>query len=139
MQWWEDIWLNEGFATYMSMVGVEALYPDWMSGGQFLSLVTLKAMVGDASRFTHPIHNKIEHPDEIFESFDEISYEKTAALIRYIITQSTNYSNNFHQIFVTDHRNGQLEGRIANIHGEISIRQHCFNEPVANTWRERYT
>lgn len=82
MQWWDDLWLNEGFATYMSMVGVEALYPDWMSSGQFLSLVTHKSMVGDASRFTHPIQNKIENPDEIFDAFDEITYDKTASLIR---------------------------------------------------------
>ena len=84
MTWWEDLWLNEGFATYMSMVGAESLYPDWMTSGQFLTLVTQKAMIGDSSRFTHPIQNEINHPDEIFGAFDSITYDKTAAVIRYL-------------------------------------------------------
>lgn len=82
MSWWEDLWLNEGFATFMSMVGAEHLYPDWMTSGQFLSFVNQKAMVSDASRFTHPISNEIKNPDEIFEAFDSVTYEKTAALVR---------------------------------------------------------
>jgi aminopeptidase N len=83
MQWWDDLWLNEGFATWMSSHPLAAWKPEWnipvddASGGQ-------RALTLDALRSTHPIRARVESPAEIEEAFDTITYEKGAAVLRMI-------------------------------------------------------
>jgi aminopeptidase N len=83
MQWWDDIWLNEGFATWMERRPMEEWKPDWHAA---LDEVrdTQYAMSTDALRATRPIRTRVETPDEINEVFDAIAYQKTAALIRMV-------------------------------------------------------
>lgn len=83
MQWWDNIWLNEGFATWMEKKPTQVLHPEW---GSMLEAVkdTNEALNLDALRNTHPIRAKAETPDEINEMFDPISYEKGAAVLRMI-------------------------------------------------------
>jgi aminopeptidase N len=83
MRWWDDIWLNEGFATWMASKPLAAWHPDWRieldESGE-----TLKALGLDALQSTRPIRFAVETPDEINEVFDAIAYEKTAAVLRMI-------------------------------------------------------
>jgi len=83
MKWWDDIWLNEGFATWMANKPVAAWRPGWHveldDAGD-----TQGALGIDAMRSTRPIRMKVETPAEINEVFDGIAYQKTAAVLRMI-------------------------------------------------------
>jgi aminopeptidase N len=83
MQWWDDIWLNEGFANWMMSKPVKAWRPDWKVE---LSEVTdnQTAMNRDSLRTTRPIRSRASTPAEISELFDPIAYEKGAAVLRMI-------------------------------------------------------
>src|SRR5216684_2880820 len=81
MKWWDDIWLNEGFATFMAPKPLMAWHPEWrvdldQVGG------TLNALSIDSTRTTRPIRQKAETRNEINALFDGIAYGKTAAVLR---------------------------------------------------------
>lgn len=80
--WWTDLWLNEGFATYMEYVGVDAVEPSWKTMDQFVVNEIHNVFSLDALSTSHPISIKVNNPDEINEIFDRISYAKGAAIIR---------------------------------------------------------
>ncbi|MFI5240296.1 MAG: M1 family metallopeptidase [Candidatus Saccharimonadia bacterium] len=82
MHWWTDLWLNEGFASWIEYLAVDHLYPDWKMWTQFVSDDYLAARELDSLKNTHPIEVEIFHPSEIEEIFDEISYQKGASIIR---------------------------------------------------------
>ncbi len=81
MRWWTDLWLNESFASWMSYLAVDHLYPDWKVWTQFINDEQVPAFHLDALENTHPIEVKVRHPDEIRTIFDSISYEKGASVI----------------------------------------------------------
>lgn len=83
MKWWNDTWLNEGFADWITPKAVLAFRPDW-SEGDDQALSTSHALSADALRTTHPIRVSVETPDEINEIFDAIAYDKTAAVLRMV-------------------------------------------------------
>ncbi|CAL7935732.1 unnamed protein product [Xylocopa violacea] len=80
--WWSDLWLNEGFASYVEYIGMNAVEPTWKVLEQFV-VHDLQNVFGlDALESSHQISIEVEHPDEISEIFDRISYEKGASIIR---------------------------------------------------------
>ncbi|MGH9308818.1 MAG: M1 family metallopeptidase [Vicinamibacterales bacterium] len=83
MQWWDDIWLNEGFANWMMTKPVKAWRPDW-----HVELDEVqdnhRAMSLDALRSTRSIRAKASTTAEIAELFDPIAYEKGAAVLRMV-------------------------------------------------------
>ena len=81
MQWWNDLWLNESFASWMSYLAVDALFPEWEVWTQFIGDEQAPALKLDALEHTHPISVTINHPDEIRTIFDAISYEKGASVL----------------------------------------------------------
>ncbi len=81
MRWWTDLWLNEGFASWMEYLAVDHLYPDWHVWTQFLVDEQQQALKLDALEHTHPIEVTVNHPDEIRTIFDAISYSKGASVI----------------------------------------------------------
>ena len=81
MQWWDDIWLNEGFATWMSSKPIEAWKPDWNMQLSDINDAS-QAMNADSLVNTHPIHQEAQTPQQILELADEITYSKTAAVLR---------------------------------------------------------
>jgi aminopeptidase N len=83
MQWWDDLWLNEGFATWISSHALEAWQPQWNVGVDEAS-ENQQALNLDALKSTHPIHGAVESPADIEGSFDAIAYEKGAAVVRMI-------------------------------------------------------
>jgi aminopeptidase N len=81
MQWWDDLWLNEGFATWMSSKPLQAWKPEWNMQLQDVN-ETARSMGADSLINTHPIHQQAETPEEILELADDITYGKTAAVLR---------------------------------------------------------
>ena len=84
MKWWDDIWLNESFATFMGHHAVDQGYPQWKVWQDFVRTQTSGAMGRDGLRSTHPIEARVKNPEEIEELFDEISYGKGASILRMI-------------------------------------------------------
>jgi tricorn protease interacting factor F2/3 len=82
MKWWNDLWLNESFATYMATKFVAKLYPGWKLWDQFLEDTMNNAMGLDALHSSHPIDVKVKSPSEIREIFDAISYDKGGCVLR---------------------------------------------------------
>ena len=83
MKWWDNIWLNEGFATWMALKPSQALHPEWNATLDAVQS-TDTALTADALVNTHSIRAKADTPEEINELFDSISYEKAAAVLRMI-------------------------------------------------------
>ncbi|CAL4093881.1 unnamed protein product, partial [Meganyctiphanes norvegica] len=80
--WWTDLWLNEGFASYMEYLGVDNVEPDWRMMEQFVTESLHYVFAIDCLESSHPISIPVGHPDEINEIFDSISYSKGASIIR---------------------------------------------------------
>lgn len=82
MEWWNDLWLNESFATFMATKFVDKFYPQWRLWDQFLEDTMNTAMALDALHSSHPIDVKVNSPSEIREIFDAISYDKGGCVLR---------------------------------------------------------
>jgi puromycin-sensitive aminopeptidase len=81
MKWWNGIWLNEAFATFMEMLAVDAFRPEWQRWNSF-SIGRSSAMVTDGLRSTRPIEFTVRRPEECESMFDILTYEKGAAVLR---------------------------------------------------------
>ncbi len=86
MKWWNDLWLNESFATFMSYKIVQEIKEKWNPVGDQIFLRTEGALRNDSFKLTHPIDAKVKDPSEIAEIFDEISYGKGSSILRMIET-----------------------------------------------------
>ncbi len=82
MKWWNDLWLNESFATFMATKFVDKFYPEWDLWNQFVEDAMNVAMGLDSLKTTHPIDVKVNSPAEIREIFDAISYDKGGCVLR---------------------------------------------------------
>ncbi|XP_044317726.1 glutamyl aminopeptidase isoform X2 [Drosophila rhopaloa] len=82
MNWWSDLWLNEGFASFVEYKGVKHMHPDWDMDNQFVIEELHPVLTIDATLASHPIVKSIESPAEITEYFDTITYSKGASLVR---------------------------------------------------------
>src|ERR1700730_16875289 len=84
MGWWDNLWLNEGFASWMQVKAAEHFYPQWQtwlnSSGQ-----KQFAMALDARRTSHPIQQPVADQSEAMTAFDGITYNKGQALIRMLV------------------------------------------------------
>ncbi|MBS3922398.1 MAG: M1 family metallopeptidase [Nitrosarchaeum sp.] len=82
MKWWNDLWLNESFATFMATKFVDKFYPEWDLWNQFVDDAMNNAMALDSLKNTHPIDVKVNSTSEIREIFDAISYDKGGCVLR---------------------------------------------------------
>jgi aminopeptidase N len=80
MSWWDNLWLNEGFARWMQTFVADDLHPEWETGLQASSIFELGKQV-DAVPSTHPVIQEILTADQADEAFDYITYDKGAAII----------------------------------------------------------
>jgi aminopeptidase N/puromycin-sensitive aminopeptidase len=81
MKWWDDIWLNEGFATWMSSKPIVAWKPEWNFNLDDVS-ETGSTLNVDSLENTRPIHQAADTPAQIQELFDGIAYGKAASVLR---------------------------------------------------------
>jgi aminopeptidase N len=81
MRWWDDLWLNEGFASWMEGRTMARLHPEWNTR---LNAVGVRegAMRRDSVAATHPVVQHIETVEQANQAFDEITYEKGESVIR---------------------------------------------------------
>ncbi|MCA9356050.1 M1 family metallopeptidase [Candidatus Nomurabacteria bacterium] len=92
MEWWTDLWLNEGFASYIEYLAADHLFPEWKMWEQFVALDLSTALSLDSLENTHPIEVDVHDPKEIGEIFDAISYQKGASVIR-MLAEYIGYEN----------------------------------------------
>ncbi|KAF8035976.1 hypothetical protein BT93_C1868 [Corymbia citriodora subsp. variegata] len=81
MEWWTHLWLKEGFATWVSFLATDCLFPEWKAWTQFLQQ-SVEGLRLDELAESHPIEVEINHAGEIDEIFDAISYRKGASVIQ---------------------------------------------------------
>eukprot|EP01083_Nonionella_stella_P013142 37030_1 len=84
MEWWSDLWLNEGFASFMEYLATDEFFPEWSLFTEFVSDNLDRALCLDALATSHPIEVPVYHPDEVDEIFDTISYLKGSSVVRMI-------------------------------------------------------
>ena len=82
MDWWNELWLNEGFATWVGWYAVDHLHPDWNVWGQFVTESMQMAFQLDSLRTSHPIEVPVKNALEVDQIFDHISYLKGSSVIR---------------------------------------------------------
>ncbi|OWK12367.1 ERAP1 [Cervus elaphus hippelaphus] len=80
MEWWNDLWLNEGFAKFMEFVSVRVTHPELKVKDYFFGKC-FNAMEVDALNSSHPVSTPVENPAQIREMFDEVSYDKGACIL----------------------------------------------------------
>ena len=82
MDWWNDLWLNESFASWMGDKAVDAIHPEWEVWTEFLNADTASAFSLDGLKNSHPIEQEVNNPGEIGALFDAISYSKGGSVLR---------------------------------------------------------
>ncbi|HUC96595.1 MAG TPA: M1 family metallopeptidase, partial [Candidatus Saccharimonadales bacterium] len=83
MKWWNDLWLNESFATLIEYVATDALQPDWNIWMDFACFESTSALRRDSLAGVQPVQTEVNHPDEIGTLFDgAIVYAKGARLMK---------------------------------------------------------
>jgi aminopeptidase N len=80
MNWWDNLWLNEGFARWMQTKAADDLHPEWETDLQ-ASSITEQGMRADAKASTHAVEQPVRSAAEAELAFDEITYDKGAAVI----------------------------------------------------------
>ncbi len=133
MKWWNDLWLNESFATYMATKIVNDFYPEWDLWDQFLQDSMTAAMSLDGLKTSHPIDVKVRKPSEIREIFDSISYDKGGCILRMLeyYVGSKNFKNGLHH-YLTKYKYSNAKGQdLWNSIGKISKKPV---ESVMNSW-----
>ncbi|XP_017767304.1 PREDICTED: aminopeptidase N isoform X1 [Eufriesea mexicana] len=139
--WWSDLWLNEGFASYVEYIGMDAVEPTWKVLEQFV-VHDLQNVFGlDALESSHQISIEVEHPDEISEIFDRISYEKGASIIRmmnhYLTTEVfkrglTNYLNG--RAYQSAEQNDLWDALTKQAHQDKVLDHSVTIKEIMDTW-----
>jgi puromycin-sensitive aminopeptidase len=81
MQWWNGIWLNEAFATFMATLAVDAFKPEWDTWTGF-ALDRAAALAVDGLQSTRPIEFPVRSPSDADAMFDVLTYEKGGSVLR---------------------------------------------------------
>ncbi len=84
MKWWNGIWLNEAFATFMEMKAADAMRPEWKRWLAFAGLERPWAYGVDSLASTRPVEFEVNSPSEANEMFDALTYGKGSAILRMI-------------------------------------------------------
>ncbi len=81
MEWWNDLWLNEGFASFIEYIGTDFIDNKFEIWGFFLIYMN-NVLIIDSSFYTHPIELNVNNPNEIDTLFDSVTYDKGMSIIR---------------------------------------------------------
>jgi len=102
MAWWDALWLNESFASWMGDKAVDHLFPEWDTWTSFVSQDTTRALSLDGLKNSHPIHQEVKNPAEIGQLFDAISYSKGGSVLRMLedFLGSENFRKGLHDYLV---------------------------------------
>ena len=110
MKWWNDLWLNESFATFMATKAVNDIFPEWEFENNFILDSVNSGMRLDSLKSSHPINVKVTNPSEVNEIFDEISYDKGGSILRMLedYIGKENFRNGLN-IYLNRHKYGNTE------------------------------
>ncbi|XP_007054147.2 endoplasmic reticulum aminopeptidase 2 isoform X1 [Chelonia mydas] len=143
MEWWNDIWLNEGFARFMELVSVSATYSELQIEDYFLN-VCFGAIARDSLNSSHPISNPAETPIQIKEMFDTVSYDKGACILKMLqdfLSEVVFQKGIIHYLKKYSYRNaknGDLWNSMANTCSEsdFSSGNFCYtaSRPLSSTF-----
>lgn len=81
MAWWDDLWLNEGFANWMETRTTRKLHPEWDADNTGPALKSRAAMRRDSYLTTHPVIQHVATVEQASQAFDQITYDKGEAVI----------------------------------------------------------
>ncbi|KAL7273583.1 Aminopeptidase 2 mitochondrial [Rhizina undulata] len=84
MDFWEGLWLNEGFATWMSWYSMDKFFPQWKVWDSYVTDNLAAALSLDSLRSSHPVEVPVKKVSEINQIFDSISYAKGSSILRMI-------------------------------------------------------
>ena len=84
MDFWDGLWLNEGFATWMSWYSCNTFYPEWKVWESYVTDTLQGALSLDSLRSSHPVEVPVKRADEVNQIFDAISYSKGSCVLRMI-------------------------------------------------------
>jgi aminopeptidase 2 len=84
MDFWDGLWLNEGFATWMSWYSCNVFYPEWKVWQNYVTDNLQSALSLDSLRSSHPIEVPVQRADQVNQIFDAISYSKGSCVLRMI-------------------------------------------------------
>ncbi|RDL34558.1 Metalloproteases (Zincins), catalytic [Venustampulla echinocandica] len=84
MDFWDGLWLNEGFATWMSWYSCNIFYPEWKVWQSYVTDTLQGALSLDSLRSSHPIEVPVKKAEEVNQIFDAISYSKGSCVLRMI-------------------------------------------------------
>jgi len=85
MDWWDELWLNESFATWAGWYAVNEFHPEWEVWAQFVNEGTEMAFKLDGMRASHPIHVPVKDALDVNQIFDHISYLKGCSTLRMLV------------------------------------------------------
>lgn len=134
MKWWNDLWLNESFATLMEYVAVDALHPEWNMWLDFATNESIMALRRDSIDGVQSVQIDVHHPDEISTLFDgAIVYAKGARLLRMLqhFVGDKSFQAGLKQYFV-DHAYGNTEGN--DLWAAIALTSGQDVSTLMNTW-----
>ncbi|XP_028603903.2 leucyl-cystinyl aminopeptidase isoform X1 [Podarcis muralis] len=109
MEWWNDLWLNEGFATFMENFALKKVFPELYTDYSFPNL-QFKTMEKDSMNSSHPISLAVQSSEEIEQMFDAVSYIKGASLLSML--KNYLHSDIFQasiQLYLHDHSYGSTQ------------------------------
>ncbi|KAK0145219.1 Endoplasmic reticulum aminopeptidase 2 [Merluccius polli] len=149
MVWWNDLWLNEGFARYMEYIAVEAMYPE-LRVEEYLLHTYFAAVARDSLNSSRPISSPAENPTEIEEMFDTVSYDKGACvlhMLRHFLTDEVFQSGivrYLHKFSYSNAHNQDLWDSLANVRDIIFTFVHIPSHDLglshqSNAQHERHT
>jgi puromycin-sensitive aminopeptidase len=109
MRWWNGIWLNEAFATFMEILSMDTFRPDWERWTDFLRARSVAFEV-DALESTRPIEYEVHSPDDASGMFDVLTYTKGAAVLRMLeqYLGAERFRDGIRK-YLADHRFGNTE------------------------------
>ncbi|XP_068748162.1 leucyl-cystinyl aminopeptidase-like [Montipora capricornis] len=150
MRWWNDLWLNEGFASFIQdEFGVNHVIKGWDMRDEVVATSWLVALEADSAWSSHPISVQVHRPEDIDDIFDTISYKKGAMIIRMLknFLGEERFMNGIKR-YIQDHKYGNAnaddlweaiaqENRDIDVKGMMKVWTNQKGFPIINIHKQR--
>ena len=136
MNWWNDLWLNEGFATFMSYLGTDSAFPNLNDSAQFGVETEMPALAVDALFSSHAIQpGAVVSSDDANSLFDAISYEKGASILRmlrYIMGDSVFFAGIHNYLLAFSYSNAASSDLYSYLrHAHLAVWRFSLAHPIS--------